>query len=99
MFWEKGGEDLVSGGTYEIVTELRDRQTTTFDNFLRINQTPQQAEGLYRCTAVNALDGPVQEGAEITRGTNSLFHSFELVSYPQHLCSYILHCYVPGGWL
>ena len=71
MFWEKGGEDLVSGGTYELITELRDRQTTTFDNFLRINQTPQQADGIYRCTAVNALDGPVQdrfEGAETTNG-------------------------------
>ena len=96
MFWGKGGEDLVSGGTYEIKTELRDRQTTTFDNFLRINQTPQQAEGIYRCTAVNALDGPVQEGAEITRGTNSLFHSFELVSYPQHFVQ--LHTSLQCTW-
>ena len=36
-FWEKNGEDLVSGGTYEITTKLRDRRTTIFDNYLRIN--------------------------------------------------------------
>ena len=103
MFWEKGGEDLVSGGTYEIITELRDRQTTSFDNFLRINQTPQQAEGIYRCQAVNALDGPVQEGAEITRGayTNTLLSLTMRLpnSYLQnfHTYRYSLHCNVPGG--
>ena len=59
-FWEKNGEDLVSGGTYEITTKLRDRRTTIFDNYLRIYQTPQQAEGIYRCHPVSSMDGPVQ---------------------------------------
>ena len=53
--------DLVSGGTYEISTKIRDRQTTNFDNYLRIYQTPEQAEGLYRCFAVSSLDGPIQD--------------------------------------
>ena len=60
-FWERNGGDLVSGGTYEITTKLRDRQNTTFDNFLHIYQTPQQAEGIYRCIPVSSMDGPVQD--------------------------------------
>ena len=67
-FWEKNGVDLVSGGTYEIATKLRDRQTTTFDNFLRIYQTPQLAEGIYRCIPVSSMDGPVQD-RNITRSS------------------------------
>ena len=69
MYWRKSRQYLVSGGTYKITTELRDRQTTTFDNFLRINQTPQQAAGIYGCTSVSAVDGPVQgRDAEQTHG-------------------------------
>ena len=73
VFWRRSGELLSTGGAYEITTELRDRQNTTFDNFLRISQTPQQAGGIYRCEAVNALDGPIQNrtaGADITSGMN-----------------------------
>jgi hypothetical protein len=58
--------DLVSGGTYEITTKLRDRQTTKFDNYLRIYQPLQLAEGTYRCTPVSSMDGPVQD-RNITR--------------------------------
>ena len=70
VYWRKG-ESLSNGGAYEITTELRDRQNTTFDNFLHVSQTPQQAGGIYSCRVVNALDGPIQNrsaGAEITRG-------------------------------
>ena len=59
--WSKDGADLVSNGTYEITTQLRDRQTTKFDNYLRIYQTPQQAEGLYRCFQVSLIDGPIHD--------------------------------------
>ena len=60
-YWERDGVDLVSGGTYEITTKLRDRQTTKFDNYLRIYQTPQQAAGIYRCIPVSSMDGPIQD--------------------------------------
>ena len=60
--------DLVSGGTYEITTKLRDRQTTSFDNYLRVYQTPQQAEGIYRCIPVSSMDGPIQD-RNITRSS------------------------------
>ena len=71
MFWQRSGEDLVNSVTYEITTVLRDRENTTFDNnyFLRIYQTPQEAQAMYHCEALNALDGPVQNpatGAELT---------------------------------
>ena len=66
--WEKNGEDLVSGGTYEITTQLRDRQTTTFDNYLHIYQMPQPAEGIYRCIPVSSMDGPIQD-RNITRSS------------------------------
>ena len=52
---------MVSGGSYEISTKIRDRQTTNFDNYLHIYQTPELAEGLYRCFAVSSLDGPIQD--------------------------------------
>ena len=69
--WRKSGADLslVSGGIYEISEELRDRQTATFDNFLRIYQTHQQAEGIYTCTSISAVDGPVQLEINTTRCT------------------------------
>ena len=70
-YWEKNGEDLVSGGTYEITTKLRDRQTTSFDNFLRIYQVPQLAAGIYGCVPVSSMDGPVQD-RNITRSLLSL---------------------------
>ena len=69
--WRKSGDLLVSGGSYEISTVLRDRKNTTFDHFLRIYQTPQQAQGIYRCWSGNALEGPVQNrsaGATISSG-------------------------------
>ena len=66
MHWYKNGELLASGGTYEITTKLRDRQITTFDNYLRIYQTPQQAEGIYICIPVSSMDGPIQD-RNITR--------------------------------
>ena len=67
--WQKNGIDLaplVSGGSssYDISTEIRDRRNTTFDHFLYIYQTPQQAEGIYRCLSVNAIEGPVQNRSE-----------------------------------
>ena len=65
-FWERNGVDLVSGGTYEITTKFRDRQTTKFDNFLRLYQPPQLAEGIYRCIPVSSMDGPIQD-RNITR--------------------------------
>ena len=71
VFWLRSGEDLVNSDTYEMMMVLRDRLNTTSDNFLRIYQTPQEAEAIYNCIVVNALDGPVQNrtaGAEITRG-------------------------------
>ena len=71
MFWHRSGEDLVNSVTYEKTIVLRDRENSTFDNLLQIYQTPQKAQAIYRCQAVNALDGPVQnqtKGAEITRG-------------------------------
>ena len=71
MYWYKSGELLASGGTYEITTKLRDRQTTTFDNFLRIYQVPQLAAGIYSCVPVSSMDGPVQDH-NITRSLLSL---------------------------
>ena len=71
VFWQRSGESLANSGTYDITMMLRDRLNTTFDNLLQIYQTPQEAQAIYRCEAVNALDGPVQNrtsGAEITRG-------------------------------
>ena len=67
--WRKGSLDLslVSGGTYEISEELQDRRNATFDSFLRIYQTHEQAAGIYSCTSVSAIDGPVQEGINTTR--------------------------------
>ena len=32
--WNRDGVDLVSSGSYEISTKIRDRQTTNFDNYL-----------------------------------------------------------------
>ena len=71
IIWAKGLQlqILKTGTTYEMTTVLRDRQTSTFDNFLRINQTLQQAEGLYYFQAGNAMDGPVQNVAEGATGT------------------------------
>ena len=67
-YWEKNGGDLVSGGTYEITTQLRDRRTTSFDNYLRIYQTLQLVEGIYRCIPVSSMDGPIQD-RNITRSS------------------------------
>ena len=61
VYWYKSGEFLASGGTYKMATNLRSRQTTTFDNFLHIYQTPQQAEGIYRCILYSSNDGPIQD--------------------------------------
>ena len=71
MHWYKNGELLTGGGTYEITTKLRDRQTTTFDNFLYIYQVPQLAAGIYGCVPVSSMDGPVQDH-NITRSLLSL---------------------------
>ena len=85
-YWEKNGGDLVSGGTYEITTQLRNRQTTTFDNYLRIFQTPQQAEGIYRCIPVSSLDGPIQD-RNISRSSLLLATSITIDWYT-FSCSY-----------
>lgn len=59
--WYKNGEELTSGGTYEITTKLRDRKNTEFDNLLHIYQILQLAEGIYRCIPLSSLDGPIQD--------------------------------------
>ena len=71
--WKKGIVSstfrLEHGATYGMTTVLRERHTSMFDNLLHINQTPQQAEGLYYFQAENAIEGPVQrleEEATIT---------------------------------
>lgn len=58
VVWYKGEQKLAAGGTYQITTQLKDRPTTAFDNYLHINLSPHRAEGLYQCIAGNALDGP-----------------------------------------
>ena len=80
VVWRRGREKLANSDTYNITVVLRDRLNSTFDNLLQIYQTPQEAQAIYRCEAVNALDGPVQNrtsGAEITRGiTTSCINMF-----------------------
>ena len=66
-YWNKGSEFLRNGRTYGITTVIRNRKTSTFNNFLRIKQTLQQAEGLYFFGAVNAMNGRVQN---LERGPN-----------------------------
>lgn len=62
--WKKGVDSievrLENGTTYGIISVLRERHTSMFDNLLRINQTPQQAKGLYYFQAENAIEGPIQ---------------------------------------
>ena len=60
ILWGKGGHRLENGTTFGMTTVLRDRQTSTFDNLLHINQTPQQAEGLYSFSVASLVDDPVQ---------------------------------------
>ena len=61
VVWGKGVDLLDNGATYGTTTQLRDRKNSTFDNFLLIRQTMQQAEGLYFFFAANAIDGTVQD--------------------------------------
>ena len=71
IIWAKGTDYLANGGTYGIATMLRDRHNSTFDNLLRINQTPEQSEGLYFFQVGNDIDRPVQDrfvGAQRTVG-------------------------------
>ena len=103
-FWRKNGIDLVAGSDYEISTELRSRENTTFDYFLHLFQTPQQAQGIYQCLALSDLDGPVQnrsEGAMQTLGIVSpivcrFMHSLQ---HYFRACSVLLHCNVYCGWI
>ena len=69
-FWYKSGESLTSGGTYHFTRVLRDRQTSSFDNFLLINQTLQQVSGIYDCTPRNVLKGPILNISENFRLTD-----------------------------
>ena len=66
---------MVNSGTYDLTTVLRDRQNSTFDNFLQIYQTPQEAQAMYHCEALNALEGPVQNptGADLTIALGIIF--------------------------
>ena len=77
--WSRDGEKLVNSGAYRITMVLRDRENSTFDNFLQINQTHREAEALYHCLVENALDGPIQnrtKGAKITTGIQLKMFSF-----------------------
>ena len=71
IIWAKGTDYLSNGATYGITTVLIDRQNSIFNNLLRINQTPEQAEGLYFFQVGNDIDGPIQDqfvGAQRTIG-------------------------------
>jgi len=49
---------------------VSDRSTSTYSNLLTINQTLQEATGLYSCTADSEQSGTIQlrTGPNITRG-------------------------------
>ena len=101
-FWRKNGIDLVAGSDYEISTELRSRENTTFDNFLHLFQTPQQAQGIYQCIALSDLDGPVQRfsGAMQTLGIVFFPICMTIIYALQHyfcVVDYFISMYTVGG--
>lgn len=83
--WKKGVVSstfrLENGTTYGVTTVLRERHSSTFDNLLRINQTLQQAEGLYYFQAENAIEGPVQNLEEEATITSCEYHAHRNCMY------------------
>ena len=70
IVWTKGATQLVNSETYQLTQLLSDRSTSTYSNLLTINQTLQEATGLYSCTADSEQTGTIQlgTGPNITRG-------------------------------
>ena len=53
VIWTKGGEVLSEDAVYQI---LRDRETSTYDNFLVINNsTPDELVDIYTCSVLNSV--------------------------------------------
>jgi len=68
----------VNNETYQLTQLLSDRSTSAYSNLLTINQTLQEATGLYTCTAVNeqAQSGT---GIDVTTGEGTYLLT---VNYP-----------------